>query len=132
MSGEVVRLPTAAPKKVRQCWSRTKAADRRALLRFPANYKPHSQRLREKRAAENAALMADSDHRAALMLAMSIYNVLDRKQQIRVKGQLLGHMALGNIDTAKQALAWVEFYDAAYAGRRSYIRAVVQAVKDAE
>lgn len=35
MSAAVVQLPTAAPRKVRQCWSRTTAAERKALVRFP-------------------------------------------------------------------------------------------------
>ena len=132
MSGDVVRLPTAAPKKVRQCWSRTKAAERKALLRFPDNYKPHWQRVQEKRAAENAALMMDSGATTALLLAATIYNILDSKQRARVKGQLLGHLCRDPNGQARNAIAWIEAYDSAFRGDRSQARAIAEARRDGE
>lgn len=132
MSSEVVELPTAAPKKVRQRWSRTKAADRKALLRFPDNYKPHWQRVQEKRAAENAALMLDSGATTALLLAVTIYNILDSKQRARVKGQLLGHLCRDPNGQARNAIAWIEAYDAAFRGDRSHARAIADAMRDGE
>jgi hypothetical protein len=132
MSGDVVRLPTAAPKKVRQCWSRTKAADRKALLRFPDNYKPHWQRVREKRAAENAALMLESNGDTALLLAVTIYNILDDRQRARAKGQLLGHLCRDPNGQARNAIAWLEAYDSAFRGDRSQARAIAEAMRDGE
>lgn len=132
MSGEVVQLPTAAPTKVRQCWSRTRAADRKALLRFPDNYKSHWQRAQEKRAAENAALMLDSGGTTALLLAVTIYNTLDTQQRARVKGQLLGHLCRDPDGQARNAIAWIEAYDAAFRGDRSHARAIADAMKDGE
>jgi hypothetical protein len=128
MSETVVQLPTAASTKVRQCWSRTKAADRKALLRFPEIYKPHWQRMNDKRAAEAASLMADSGATTALLLAVTIYNILDNKQRARVKGQLLRHLCRDPNGHARNAIAWIEAYDSAFHGNRAHTRAIADAM----
>ena len=117
MSAAVVQLPTAAPKKVRQCPSRTKAADWDALLRFPDIYKPGWERAREKRATEQAHEMLEADHRTAILLVCIIYNVLNDEQRARVRGQLLGHLALSKSSAPRSALAWLKFHDDSYSGR---------------
>lgn len=80
----VVALPTAAPKKVRQQPSRTRAADRKALLRFPDVYKSAWQRERDARKAERMALAVQADLSSLFLIVKAMATTMSRADQRRI------------------------------------------------
>lgn len=114
----VIALPTAAPKKVRQCPSRTKAADWDALLQFPMERviqpSPYTERLKDQ-----ARTMLELDSAAAIQAILAVYAVLPEDQRQRSLGRLVGLSAL-NQRGAKCALAWLK-YEGASKGQKDEI-----------
>lgn len=84
MSAAVVRLPTAAPRKVRQCWSRTTKADREALLRLPVIHRTPEEREAER----SAAIIGELEMTPELAMAFAMFQVMQPIDQIRAQGFL--------------------------------------------
>jgi hypothetical protein len=101
----VVQLPTAASKPVRQCPSRTRASDWRALIQFPVERarSPFGEQV-----LSDARAMLEADKAATMQIALAVFSVLSDKDRLKVMGRLSG-LALRNHAGALSALAWVGY-----------------------
>ncbi|KRA62169.1 hypothetical protein ASD89_24105 [Caulobacter sp. Root656] len=88
-TAQVLRLPTAASRKVRQVG---KWADRQhlmeALPQFTGEYLAPWQREEERRRAARRELMADAKRTPELALVLAVHSVLSPKQRATVKSLL--------------------------------------------
>ena len=97
----VVRLPTAQPRKVQQNFKRTRAA-REELTRFPGDYiHPH---VRDQ--AERAKLVRSLVRTPELALAQALFSAMDDQHQRQALIRL--HVMALSSEAAKMALALVE------------------------
>lgn len=120
MSASVVQLPTAAPRKVRQCWSRTRKADRDALLRFPDIYKTPLERSAE----ESALLLRQLEVTPALAIAVAMFQTMDHLDQIRVQA-FIAMMGAGRHKTSTAvALEYCHFVTAKPDRQRAISKAI--------
>lgn len=101
----VIRLPTAAPKKVRQQWSRTTAADRKSLLRFP---EPRPRPSFHESTITDAREMMAADKAAAMQIALAVFSILPDNDRFKVMGRLAG-LALRKHAGTSGALAWINY-----------------------
>lgn len=101
----VVELPTAAKKKVRQCPSRTKAADWEALIPFPMEkvITPFHESV-----LSDARAMMEVDTKAVMQVALAVFSVLPDNDQIRALGRMAG-LALRQHEGTNSALAWLNY-----------------------
>lgn len=113
--GVVVKLPTAARRKVRQDrWASGAFAANREALREAgklANF-PFEPRFEAspymRKCEEQARLMVNANTTAALQIALAMFSQLDGEQRIKAKGRLIALGAL-NQAGAREALAWVDY-----------------------
>lgn len=103
MSAAVIALPTAALKKVRQCRSRTKAADRDALLRFPDSYKTPKERQREERWAK----AMEADLPSLFHIVMCMGRAMDKSEQRRTALYLA---CIADATGGPEAAAWFDCF----------------------
>lgn len=116
----VAQLPTAAAKKVRQSPSRTCAADRKALLRFPDIYKTDAER----RADDSAAVLAEIEQTPAFAMAVAIFQTLSETDKLRVQVVLAALSGRSSGKSALQALEYAQFVTAAPSTRAAISRAL--------
>lgn len=103
MSAAVIALPTAAPKKVRQSPSRTRRADRKALLRFPDVRKTARERAQDSR----IALALEADLPSFALIIAGLGRVLDKRQQRNLAMYLAVH---ADQTGGREAAAWFETF----------------------
>lgn len=115
-STNVIPLPTAAKRKVKQPHFQTRAFYRAKaeLPEHPAEFKTDPQR----RAEKQAALLLEMGHSAELLIASAIYQTLDEMQQMKV--QMFCAMA-AETDEGQQATAWLDYIGGNY-GTKSMIK----------
>jgi hypothetical protein len=116
VSAEVVRLPTAAPRKVRQRWSKVSEADLDKCAEFPDKFirSPYQARCREL-----ARLMLDAERATMMQLAMALFATAPAEQQAKMQGRLIALKVLKRAGAA-EALAWLE-YETAPKERKRHI-----------
>lgn len=102
MSAAVIPIPNAAPKKVRQAWSRTTKAQREALLRFPDIHMTPAERAAER----SAAIIGELEMTPAFAMAVAMFQTLDELQKLKVQGLLA---CMGARDSVKQAIEYCHF-----------------------
>lgn len=96
----VVRLPTAAPRKVRQgCnrWTRAARAALREERPWPGEFIHHQRRA----ALRKAETLVDIKRTPALVLALAIFTELDEDMRLRVIGRMA---AGGDVPSVRQAI----------------------------
>lgn len=103
MTAAVVALPTAAPKKVRQSPSRTRAADRDALLRFPDRFKTPQERNRD----ERMALAMEADLPSLFLIVRAVAMGLDDREHSLAAVRLA---MMAEQTGGAEAAAWFETF----------------------
>jgi hypothetical protein len=81
----VVRLPTAAPRRVEQTWNRRTREARKALPQFTGEHISADRR----NALKDAAILQDVRPSEALSLALALFFSLDPEGQQRTREQLV-------------------------------------------
>ena len=104
MSAAVVRLSTAAPRKVQQRWNKHTRAMRQELPQFPQDRSRFAFFPQMHEAMKEARLILDCEPTAAIRLAMSLFLAADDRTKRRVEMFLA--LQAGS-EAAKQALAMV-------------------------
>lgn len=120
----VVRLPTAAPRKVKQPHFQTRAYYRAVgeLPRHPAEFRTGPQR----RAELQAAVLMEMDKSAALVIASAIFQAMDEAKQAMVLGYCT---ALAGTDEGRQASAWLSLITANY-GTSSMVKSAMRLAEE--
>lgn len=117
--GAVIKLPTAAPRKVTNRITRHNLAAFEACAEFPGKpvfeASPYTRRCEE-----IARLMLDSGVSAAMQIAVGLYATAPAEQQARLSGRLLGLKASKQTG-AEEALAWLD-YETAPKERKRHIQ----------
>ena len=105
MSAVVVRLPTAAARKVQQPWNRARFAAREQLSQFPRD---HYRTPAERRALERAAIIKQIEPSAALAIATALFRQLDDLAQLEVLGRCGISAATSGKPCVAQAVEWLD------------------------
>lgn len=117
----VVKLPTAAKRKVRQCFSRTSAADRKALVQFPMD-KAIERKAFNENVLDDARAMMEADKAAAMQIALAVFSLLSNNDRMKAVGRLAG-LAMLNHAGANSALAWISYEMSSTERRKELFRA---------
>lgn len=122
MTAAVIKLPTAAARKVKQ--DRFPRGEYRAAIEQCAHF-PLEPRFEAspyaKRCNELAGRMWNAGNAATLQLALALYATASADHQAKAMGHLLGLKLRGH-DSVDGALAWLE-YDAAPIERKALVSA---------
>lgn len=113
MSAVVVALPTAAARKVRQRFSRVRAADLKALAYLPVS----TPTARE--ADKIAATISEIEPSAAMVIASAVFQVLEPRQRTMV--QMYCALA-SNTAEGRQAAAWLRLIGGEQAAKEAVSR----------
>ena len=117
-TSNVISLPTAAPKKVRQCPSRTKAADWRALAQFPMRDIVLRQIYTEAD-KQDARLIRNTDTAGVMQMVVAMFGAMDPLRKAMVLAQLETRATTDQAGT-QCALAWTR-YELASDERRRHL-----------
>lgn len=110
----VVRLPTAAPRKVRHPQTRAeREAAERHPIRFPEKRSRYAQAPWMRKALEQAKLMDACTQTPEFALALAMFLSLDKGDKAKVEAFLtIMKIRDGGSTAASNALAWVRFQSA--------------------
>lgn len=125
MSAAVVRLPTAAARKVKQpATGKRWTAAMAETIRFPID-RTFQMSPYMKHAAEVGERMMSADVEALKELVMALYSVCDRETKAKIMGRLLGmQMLRQNSEARAQALACIEYEDAPLTRKQDILNAL--------
>jgi hypothetical protein len=133
VSGEVVRLPTAAKRKVR--YPQTKAENAAAERHFPKFPETRSRYARApwmRKALEQAKLMDNVEQTPAFALALALFMACGKLERSKARAFLaIMTMKDGPSRSAASALAWLQYQEADEMDKASIIQAL-SAVRDGE
>ncbi|OQW44354.1 MAG: hypothetical protein A4S16_03440 [Proteobacteria bacterium SG_bin6] len=98
-----MRLPTAAPRKVKQNYNRAARAEREKVDRLPVRFMYPSQR----EAVRKVEILSGVEPSAAIELLVAICAALDAEARARVRAHLIPGV-LNKRKTAEQAMVIVD------------------------
>ena len=133
MSAAVMKLPTAAPRKVQQRWNKQTRAALKHCAPFPkartylARYPWQRQALTVARGIK----LMDSSGEAALMIATAMFKLLDPLDQIKVQAYC-GMIGASGEPNAIAAVDWLTFAVTASDQERYNIKRALEALESGE
>ena len=98
--GEVVRLPTAAPRKVRYCQTKAERAAKARLPQFPDRFIYSGVRAK----AAQARALVELERTPELVIASALFQALDTTQKMRTQ---IFAAAFAESGGGKRACAWL-------------------------
>ena len=132
MTAALVKLPTAAPRKVRQRWNKTTRAALAELPRFPEDrtYLARYPWMREALAKARIIKGMDTGD-AALMIATAMFKVLGERDQLLVQA-LCGTAAARGAKAGLYAVDWLEYAVMAKAAEKHDIKRALEMLAEEE
>jgi hypothetical protein len=109
----VVRLPTAAPRKVRQHWNRRTGELRKQLPQFPSARALWPE---QRRAVESARLIRDMGRTPELVIATAIYRALGKMDRAKVRA-FVAILSITDRESGSAALEWLKVLDGDNSGQ---------------
>lgn len=103
----VVRLPTAAPRKVRQHWNRKTGELRKQLPQFPATRALWPD---QRKALETARLIKQMSRSPELLIASAIFHAMDAMDRTKVRA-FIAMLTLKDRENGLAALEWLRMLD---------------------